>query len=175
MSRSGKSDAAGLAQEVLDIDDWKTLQNNCLSDGQMEEIIQMGYLFPFKGKTDEYAHVEQPTCLISKYLMKKYISLPILLWEYNFSAFPLLLLFMQYTTWTQCFHWTLDVLLFSFPLVPWATVSFILSAPLHQPSWYQPPPPPPPPPRPKLATTPIIPRPQKPASSMSVLRRRRVR
>uniref|UniRef100_A0A4W6F7D6 [histone H3]-dimethyl-L-lysine(36) demethylase n=1 Tax=Lates calcarifer TaxID=8187 RepID=A0A4W6F7D6_LATCA len=45
----------------------------------------------------------------------------------------------------------------------------------HQPSWYQPPPPPPPPPRPKLASTPIIPRPQKPASSMSVLRRRRVR
>ncbi|XP_040892667.1 lysine (K)-specific demethylase 2Aa isoform X1 [Toxotes jaculatrix] len=44
-----------------------------------------------------------------------------------------------------------------------------------RPSWYQPPPPPPPPPRPKLATTPIIPRPQKPASSMSVLRRRRVR
>ncbi|XP_044202639.1 lysine (K)-specific demethylase 2Aa isoform X1 [Thunnus albacares] len=43
-----------------------------------------------------------------------------------------------------------------------------------RPSWYQPPPPPPPP-RPKLATTPIIPRPQKPASSMSVLRRRRVR
>ncbi|KAM9314740.1 lysine-specific demethylase 2A-like [Pholidichthys leucotaenia] len=43
------------------------------------------------------------------------------------------------------------------------------------PSWYQLPPPPPPPPRPKLATTPIIPRPQKPASSMSVLRRRRVR
>ncbi|XP_029910000.1 lysine (K)-specific demethylase 2Aa isoform X2 [Myripristis murdjan] len=44
-----------------------------------------------------------------------------------------------------------------------------------RPSWYQPPPPPPPPPRPKLATTPVIPRPQKPASSMSVLRRRRVR
>ncbi|XP_041641155.1 lysine (K)-specific demethylase 2Aa isoform X1 [Cheilinus undulatus] len=44
-----------------------------------------------------------------------------------------------------------------------------------RPSWYQPPPPPPPPPRPKLANTPIIPRPQKPASSMSVLRRRRVR
>ncbi|XP_041840221.1 lysine (K)-specific demethylase 2Aa isoform X2 [Melanotaenia boesemani] len=44
-----------------------------------------------------------------------------------------------------------------------------------RPSWYQPPPPPPPPPRPKLATTSIIPRPQKPASSMSVLRRRRVR
>uniref|UniRef100_A0A7N6AE83 [histone H3]-dimethyl-L-lysine(36) demethylase n=1 Tax=Anabas testudineus TaxID=64144 RepID=A0A7N6AE83_ANATE len=44
-----------------------------------------------------------------------------------------------------------------------------------RPSWYQPPPPPTPPPRPKLATTPIIPRPQKPASSMSVLRRRRVR
>ncbi|XP_022612910.1 lysine-specific demethylase 2A-like isoform X1 [Seriola dumerili] len=44
-----------------------------------------------------------------------------------------------------------------------------------RPSWYQPPPPPPPPPRPKLASTPIIPRPQKPASSMSVLRRRRVR
>ncbi|XP_068176925.1 lysine (K)-specific demethylase 2Aa [Antennarius striatus] len=43
-----------------------------------------------------------------------------------------------------------------------------------RPSWYQPPPPPPPP-RPKLASTPIIPRPQKPASSMSVLRRRRVR
>ncbi|XP_069543614.1 lysine (K)-specific demethylase 2Aa isoform X2 [Brachyistius frenatus] len=45
----------------------------------------------------------------------------------------------------------------------------------RRPSWYQPPPPPPPPPRPKLASTPIIPRPQKPASSMSVLRRRRVR
>ncbi|XP_074545028.1 lysine (K)-specific demethylase 2Aa isoform X2 [Halichoeres trimaculatus] len=44
-----------------------------------------------------------------------------------------------------------------------------------RPAGYQPPPPPPPPPRPKLATTPIIPRPQKPASSMSVLRRRRVR
>ncbi|XP_071755132.1 lysine (K)-specific demethylase 2Aa isoform X1 [Centroberyx gerrardi] len=44
-----------------------------------------------------------------------------------------------------------------------------------RPSWYQPPPPPPPPPRPKLATTPVVPRPQKPASSMSVLRRRRVR
>ncbi|XP_075320358.1 lysine (K)-specific demethylase 2Aa isoform X2 [Odontesthes bonariensis] len=44
-----------------------------------------------------------------------------------------------------------------------------------RPSWYQPPPPPPPPARPKLASTPIIPRPQKPASSMSVLRRRRVR
>ncbi|XP_070712468.1 lysine (K)-specific demethylase 2Aa isoform X1 [Pempheris klunzingeri] len=44
-----------------------------------------------------------------------------------------------------------------------------------RPSWYQPPPPPTPPPRPKLASTPIIPRPQKPASSMSVLRRRRVR
>ncbi|XP_056890968.1 lysine (K)-specific demethylase 2Aa isoform X2 [Takifugu flavidus] len=44
------------------------------------------------------------------------------------------------------------------------------------PSWYQPPPPPPPPPpRPKPATISIIPRPQKPASSMSVLRRRRVR
>lgn len=25
----GKSDTAGLAQEVLDLDDWKTLQNNC--------------------------------------------------------------------------------------------------------------------------------------------------
>ncbi|CAF90519.1 unnamed protein product, partial [Tetraodon nigroviridis] len=47
---------------------------------------------------------------------------------------------------------------------------------VYQPSWYQPPPPPPPPPpRPKLATISIIPRPQKPASSMSVLRRRRVR
>ncbi|XP_028271549.1 lysine (K)-specific demethylase 2Aa isoform X3 [Parambassis ranga] len=44
-----------------------------------------------------------------------------------------------------------------------------------RPLWYQPPPPPPPPPRPKLASTQIIPRPQKPASSMSVLRRRRVR
>ncbi|XP_068448030.1 lysine (K)-specific demethylase 2Aa isoform X4 [Clinocottus analis] len=44
-----------------------------------------------------------------------------------------------------------------------------------RPSWYQPPPPPPPPPRPKFSSTPIIPRPQKPASSMSVLRRRRVR
>ncbi|XP_049900291.1 lysine (K)-specific demethylase 2Aa isoform X1 [Epinephelus moara] len=44
-----------------------------------------------------------------------------------------------------------------------------------RPSWYQPPPPPPPPPRPKLTSTPIVPRPQKPASSMSVLRRRRVR
>lgn len=44
-----------------------------------------------------------------------------------------------------------------------------------QPSWYQPPPPPAPVGRPKLATTPIIPRPTKPASSMSALRRRRVR
>lgn len=26
----------------------------------MEEIIQMVFLFPFKGKSDEYAHVEQP-------------------------------------------------------------------------------------------------------------------
>uniref|UniRef100_A0A4W4E794 [histone H3]-dimethyl-L-lysine(36) demethylase n=1 Tax=Electrophorus electricus TaxID=8005 RepID=A0A4W4E794_ELEEL len=39
----------------------------------------------------------------------------------------------------------------------------------------RPPPPPAPVGRPKLATTPIIPRPIKPASSMSVLRRRRVR
>uniref|UniRef100_A0A8B9RDB4 [histone H3]-dimethyl-L-lysine(36) demethylase n=1 Tax=Astyanax mexicanus TaxID=7994 RepID=A0A8B9RDB4_ASTMX len=44
-----------------------------------------------------------------------------------------------------------------------------------RPSWYQPPPFPAPVGRPKLATTPIIPRPTKPASSMSVLRRRRVR
>uniref|UniRef100_A0AAR2JCR0 [histone H3]-dimethyl-L-lysine(36) demethylase n=1 Tax=Pygocentrus nattereri TaxID=42514 RepID=A0AAR2JCR0_PYGNA len=44
-----------------------------------------------------------------------------------------------------------------------------------RPSWYQPPPPPAPIGRPKLSTTPIIPRPTKPASSMSVLRRRRVR
>uniref|UniRef100_A0A8C2IUI9 [histone H3]-dimethyl-L-lysine(36) demethylase n=1 Tax=Cyprinus carpio TaxID=7962 RepID=A0A8C2IUI9_CYPCA len=39
----------------------------------------------------------------------------------------------------------------------------------------RPPPPPPPVIRPKLAATPIIPRPVKPASNMSVLRRRRVR
>uniref|UniRef100_A0A673I8Q6 [histone H3]-dimethyl-L-lysine(36) demethylase n=1 Tax=Sinocyclocheilus rhinocerous TaxID=307959 RepID=A0A673I8Q6_9TELE len=39
----------------------------------------------------------------------------------------------------------------------------------------RPPPPPPPVIRPKLATTPVIPRPVKPASNMSVLRRRRVR
>ncbi|TRY89954.1 hypothetical protein DNTS_001675 [Danionella cerebrum] len=44
-----------------------------------------------------------------------------------------------------------------------------------RPPWYQPPPPPPPVVRPKLATTPITPRPVKPASNMSVLRRRRVR
>nr|XP_055060868.1 lysine (K)-specific demethylase 2Aa isoform X2 [Misgurnus anguillicaudatus] len=44
-----------------------------------------------------------------------------------------------------------------------------------RPSWYQPPPPPPPVIRPKLATTPIVPRPVKPSSNMSVLRRRRVR
>ncbi|XP_016331058.1 lysine-specific demethylase 2A-like [Sinocyclocheilus anshuiensis] len=44
-----------------------------------------------------------------------------------------------------------------------------------RPPWYQPPPPPPPVIRPKLATTPVIPRPVKPASNMSVLRRRRVR
>ncbi|KTG07219.1 hypothetical protein cypCar_00010733 [Cyprinus carpio] len=44
-----------------------------------------------------------------------------------------------------------------------------------RPPWYQPPPPPPPVIRPKLAATPIIPRPVKPASNMSVLRRRRVR
>uniref|UniRef100_A0A8C1BBI1 Lysine (K)-specific demethylase 2Aa n=1 Tax=Cyprinus carpio carpio TaxID=630221 RepID=A0A8C1BBI1_CYPCA len=44
-----------------------------------------------------------------------------------------------------------------------------------RPSWYQPPPPPPPVIRPKLAATPIVPRPVKPASNMSVLRRRRVR
>ncbi|XP_057187156.1 lysine (K)-specific demethylase 2Aa isoform X3 [Triplophysa rosa] len=44
-----------------------------------------------------------------------------------------------------------------------------------RPSWYQPPPPPPPVIRPKLATTPVIARPVKPASNMSVLRRRRVR
>lgn len=46
---------------------------------------------------------------------------------------------------------------------------------LPKPSWYQPPPPPPPVIRPKLATTPIVPRPVKPSSNMSVLRRRRVR
>lgn len=52
---------------------------------------------------------------------------------------------------------------------------YLIGSSLHlQPSWYRPPPLAPPP-RPKLATTPIIPRPQKPASSMSVLRRRRVR
>uniref|UniRef100_A0A8C2AR44 [histone H3]-dimethyl-L-lysine(36) demethylase n=1 Tax=Cyprinus carpio TaxID=7962 RepID=A0A8C2AR44_CYPCA len=39
----------------------------------------------------------------------------------------------------------------------------------------RPPPPPPPVIRPKLAATPIVPRPVKPASNMSVLRRRRVR
>ncbi|KAA0722127.1 Lysine-specific demethylase 2A [Triplophysa tibetana] len=44
-----------------------------------------------------------------------------------------------------------------------------------RPSWYQPPPPPPPVIRPKLSTTPVIARPVKPASNMSVLRRRRVR
>ncbi|CDQ58907.1 unnamed protein product [Oncorhynchus mykiss] len=44
-----------------------------------------------------------------------------------------------------------------------------------RPSWYQPPPPPPPVARPKLSATVVTPRPQKPASSMSVLRRRRVR
>ncbi|KAM9530712.1 lysine (K)-specific demethylase 2Aa isoform 2-T2 [Salvelinus alpinus] len=44
-----------------------------------------------------------------------------------------------------------------------------------RPSWYQPPPPPPPVARPKLSATVVPPRPQKPASSMSVLRRRRVR
>ncbi|ROI47866.1 Lysine-specific demethylase 2A [Anabarilius grahami] len=44
-----------------------------------------------------------------------------------------------------------------------------------RPPWYQPPPPPPPVIRPKLATTPIVSRPVKPASNMSVLRRRRVR
>uniref|UniRef100_A0A8C1J3V6 [histone H3]-dimethyl-L-lysine(36) demethylase n=1 Tax=Cyprinus carpio TaxID=7962 RepID=A0A8C1J3V6_CYPCA len=44
-----------------------------------------------------------------------------------------------------------------------------------RPPWYQPPPPPPPVIRPKLAATPIVPRPVKPASNMSVLRRRRVR
>ncbi|XP_051983252.1 lysine-specific demethylase 2A-like isoform X1 [Xyrauchen texanus] len=44
-----------------------------------------------------------------------------------------------------------------------------------RPSWYQPPPLPPPIIRPKLATTPVVPRPVKPASNMSVLRRRRVR
>lgn len=37
------------------------------------------------------------SCLISKYHMKKHISQPILLWEYHFSAFLLLLSFMQYT------------------------------------------------------------------------------
>ncbi|XP_013855734.1 lysine-specific demethylase 2A, partial [Austrofundulus limnaeus] len=53
----------------------------------------------------------------------------------------------------------------------------------QRPSWYQPPSPPPPAPtppppaasRPKILSTPVNPRPQKPASSMSVLRRRRVR
>uniref|UniRef100_A0A8C8CPL1 [histone H3]-dimethyl-L-lysine(36) demethylase n=1 Tax=Oncorhynchus tshawytscha TaxID=74940 RepID=A0A8C8CPL1_ONCTS len=44
-----------------------------------------------------------------------------------------------------------------------------------RPSWYQPPPSPPPVARPKLSATVVTPRPQKPASSMSVLRRRRVR
>uniref|UniRef100_A0A8C7QNF5 [histone H3]-dimethyl-L-lysine(36) demethylase n=1 Tax=Oncorhynchus mykiss TaxID=8022 RepID=A0A8C7QNF5_ONCMY len=51
------------------------------------------------------------------------------------------------------------------PIVKWPT----------RPSWYQPPPPPPPVARPKLSATVVTPRPQKPASSMSVLRRRRVR
>ncbi|KAG1956457.1 lysine (K)-specific demethylase 2Aa isoform X3 [Pimephales promelas] len=45
----------------------------------------------------------------------------------------------------------------------------------RRPPWYQPPPPPPPVIRPKLSTTPVISRPVKPASNMSVLRRRRVR
>ncbi|XP_030643962.1 lysine (K)-specific demethylase 2Aa [Chanos chanos] len=44
-----------------------------------------------------------------------------------------------------------------------------------RPSWYQPPPPPPPVGRPKLCSTVVSARPTKPASSMSVLRRRRVR
>ncbi|XP_026102439.1 lysine-specific demethylase 2A-like isoform X2 [Carassius auratus] len=44
-----------------------------------------------------------------------------------------------------------------------------------RPPWYQPPPPPPPVIRPKLAATPVFPRSSKPASNMSVLRRRRVR
>ncbi|KAL2097346.1 hypothetical protein ACEWY4_006553 [Coilia grayii] len=44
-----------------------------------------------------------------------------------------------------------------------------------RPSWYQPPPPPAPVGRPRLATTVVTPRPVKPPSSMSVLRRRRVR
>uniref|UniRef100_A0AAZ3PWG3 Lysine (K)-specific demethylase 2Aa n=1 Tax=Oncorhynchus tshawytscha TaxID=74940 RepID=A0AAZ3PWG3_ONCTS len=51
------------------------------------------------------------------------------------------------------------------PIVKWPT----------RPPWYQPPPPPPPVARPKLSATVVTPRPQKPASSMSVLRRRRVR
>ncbi|XP_035275501.1 lysine (K)-specific demethylase 2Aa isoform X2 [Anguilla anguilla] len=44
-----------------------------------------------------------------------------------------------------------------------------------RPSWYQPPPPPPPVGRPRLSNTVVVPRPVKPPSSMSVLRRRRVR
>lgn len=52
-------------------------------------------------------------------------------------------------------------------------LSFLFVSP--KPPWYQPPPPPPPVIRPKLATTPIVSRPVKPASNMSVLRRRRVR
>ncbi|XP_061101235.1 lysine (K)-specific demethylase 2Aa isoform X1 [Conger conger] len=44
-----------------------------------------------------------------------------------------------------------------------------------RPSWYQPPPPPPPVGRPRLSNTVVLPRPVKPPSSMSVLRRRRVR
>uniref|UniRef100_A0A7N8YEW5 [histone H3]-dimethyl-L-lysine(36) demethylase n=1 Tax=Mastacembelus armatus TaxID=205130 RepID=A0A7N8YEW5_9TELE len=51
---------------------------------------------------------------------------------------------------------------------------FVFFFPTSFPLWYQPALPQPPP-RPKLSSTPIIPRPQKPASSMSVLRRRRVR
>uniref|UniRef100_A0A671NNT5 Lysine-specific demethylase 2A-like n=1 Tax=Sinocyclocheilus anshuiensis TaxID=1608454 RepID=A0A671NNT5_9TELE len=71
------------------------------------------------------------------------------------------------------------------PIVRWPKRYSLLNPPhnLHlislcpspKPPWYQPPPPPPPVIRPKLATTPVIPRPVKPASNMSVLRRRRVR
>uniref|UniRef100_A0A674CKM9 [histone H3]-dimethyl-L-lysine(36) demethylase n=1 Tax=Salmo trutta TaxID=8032 RepID=A0A674CKM9_SALTR len=56
------------------------------------------------------------------------------------------------------------------PIVKWPT-----RVRRTRPSWYQPPPPPPPVARPKLSATVVTPRPQKPASSMSVLRRRRVR
>lgn len=67
------------------------------------------------------------------------------------------------------------ILIFSPKPTTLHNLPLISLCPSPKPPWYQPPPPPPPVIRPKLAATPIVPRPVKPASNMSVLRRRRVR